>query len=74
MAKGEKGYSPEGLVNKAIWVVIFCVLMGALLPTVIIAFNNITTVTGLLFAGVIGSVAAILLGFFVLRGIMNILK
>ena len=69
-----ESYKPETLVHKFIWIVIFCVLMGALLPTVIISFNNITTVTGLLFAGVIGSVAAILLGFFVLKGLMNILK
>jgi hypothetical protein len=64
-------YNSDGLVTKFIGIVVFCVLVGALLPTVIASINNITSVSNLLFAAVIGSIFAILLGVFILKSIIK---
>lgn len=64
------GYSADSVTNKLISLVIFVTLFVALVPTVLVAFTNIST-SGVVLASVVATIGGILLGVFALKGVMS---
>lgn len=67
------GYNTDAVTDKLISLVIFIVLFVALVPTVLVAFGNIST-SGIVLASVVSTIAGILLGVFALKGVMAHLR
>ncbi len=66
-------FSTDAVTDRLIGVVIFITLFVALVPTVLLAFTNISN-SGIVLASVVATIGGILLGVFALKGIMKMLK
>lgn len=67
------GYSAEATTNKLIGVVIFIAVVVGFASTLITYFGNLST-SGIVLAGTVSTLLGILLGIFVLKGGMRMLR
>lgn len=63
----------NNVTDKLIGIVIFLALFVALVPTVLVYIANVST-SGVVFAGVVSTIAGILLGVYALKSVMSMLK
>ena len=63
----------NNVTDKLIGIVIFLALFVALVPTVLVYIANVST-SGVVLAGVVSTIAGILLGVYALKSVMSMLK
>ena len=67
------GYDAGDTTDKLIGLVIFITVFVALVPTVLVAFGNIST-SGIVLSAAVAAIAGILFGIFALKGGMSHLR
>lgn len=72
--KNRKGQvNTDGLVDKLIGVAVFALLGAALVPTVLLAFTNLSQ-SGIALSSLFGGVLGVLLAVFLFQGIFKALR